>query len=197
MNLERWNRGLLLETFIEQMDHMRGPMARRVRDVRLTPFERNMFASLEKVVRVAVMTEDWCSDSLMNVPVLAQAARSAGSMEVRVFIRHEWPELRAYFEERGIKNIPIFWFLTEHFEEIGVWVERPKLANTRLCRWNEEHPQMEEIRAMEGLSSEEKRDRLQPYRLRLYEDMEDWYDQGLQSETAAEIRAVLKGYLDE
>jgi hypothetical protein len=195
MDEDRWQRGLTIEAFVQGMTTFQAEMRRRVEHLRLTPFERNQFAALRQPVRMLAVTEDWCSDSLMNLPILAQATRSTKLLELRVFPRSEWPELCAALEARGIEAIPAVVFLDADFREIGIWIERPQSAHRKLAAWIADHPQWGEITGRTDLGRDEKRALLQPLRRELLEATYDWYDLGLQCDTVSEVRAILTGYL--
>ncbi|HZW04004.1 MAG TPA: thioredoxin family protein [Anaerolineaceae bacterium] len=195
MNAEIWTQGLTIDEFVDQMTHCQRAMRRRVETLRLTPFERGLFSGLETPVYALAFTEDWCGDSLMNLPVLAQIARFAPGMDLRIFPRPAWPDLREHLTGREIRSIPVFAFLDETFREIGLWVERPRRANPLVRQWWQARPEAAEIRGRVDLTAEQKREMLRPLTEQFLEEMEGWYDQGLQLETTTEIRKVLSGYL--
>lgn len=197
MDSDHWARGLTVDAYIEEMQNCRRAMRRRVETVRLTPFERNLFSELTATIHALVFTEDWCGDSLMNLPILAQIERIAPGMEVRIFPRPDWPDLQRYFTGRGIQKVPVFAFLDAEFNEIGVWIERPKRANEPVAQWWQAYPGAREIRQRTDLTAEEKRALLRPLTEQFLDAMEDWYDQGLQLETVSEIRQILANYLLE
>lgn len=192
MDASRWKQGLTLPDFVAQMSVDRDIMMRRLETVQLSEEERVAAAALQRPLRVLVMTEDWCTDCLMNLPILARLTEAAPAMETRVFIRSRWPELQAWFAASGIAAIPVFAVLDEAFQLIGTWVERPKAANERIKRWQEEHPQAQAIRQDASLSAEERKARLAPIYAGLKAEMETWYAEGLQAAAAKEILEVLK-----
>jgi hypothetical protein len=188
---EAWEKGLMLDEFVAGMTSHKAEMVRRLRDITLTPGEIQALGKLKKHIRLAVLTEDWCSDCLMNLPIVAKIAE-AGKMELRIFPRAGHPDLVIFFEERGIEAIPVFWFGDEDFEELGVYVERPQKAHDRIAEWQAEHPEGKAIRENNQLSAEEKKERLKPIRAAFLKEMESWYNQGgLQGEVVKEVRAIL------
>ena len=191
LSQEIWNQGQELEQFVAEMQSNQARMRTRINNIRLTPFERSLFRNLDRKIFMFVLTEDWCGDSLMNVPILAQLAHLSPNLDLRIFPRHRFPDIRAYYGERGYEHIPLVLFADEEWNEIGIWMERSKFAALRLKAWNAAQPEMTEITNNQNLSSEEKRNLLEPYLDQLKEEMEDWYDQGLQSSTVDEISVLL------
>lgn len=127
----------------------------------------------------------------MNLPVIARIADAASQMELKIFIRKDWPDLRAYYTEQNIPSIPVATFLDENFEVLSTWIERPQAAHRRLQAWKAAHPEVEEIRRRSDLTSEEKKLLLKEINERLLVEMESWYDNGLQSETIGEVADLL------
>lgn len=149
------------------------------------------FTGYEKQVYIAVMTEEWCTDCLMNLPILARIADVSPCMELRIFIRKDWPELRAYYTEQDIHSIPVATFMDENFNILGHWIERPQTAHKRLSEWKAAHPEIEEVRRRFDLSAEQKREMLKEINDRLLVEMESWYDSGLQNDTIKEVANLL------
>jgi hypothetical protein len=188
---EAWEKGLTLEEFVAGMTSHKAEMERRLRDITLTPGEIQALGKLKKHIRLAVLTEDWCSDCLMNLPIVAKIAE-AGKMEMRIFPRSMHPDLALFFEERGIEAIPVFWFGDEKFVELRIFEERPQKAHDRIAEWQAEHPEGKAIRENDLLTAEEKKERLKPIRAAFLAEMEGWYNQGgLQEEVVKEVRAIL------
>ncbi|MGV3244386.1 thioredoxin family protein [Staphylococcus sp. 11261D007BR] len=75
---------------------------------------------------VLVISEDWCGDAMMNVPILKHIAE-ATDLEVRVFYRDDDTQLIDQYLTNGkSRSIPIFVFLNEQFEQQAVWGPRAK-----------------------------------------------------------------------
>jgi hypothetical protein len=188
----RWEQGLTLPDFAAQMTVNREAMTRRFETVQLTASERATFAEIQRPMRVLVMTEDWCGDSLMNLPILARLTEAAPNMEARLFVRSRHPDLQDWFAERQITAVPVFAFLDENFQYLGAWVERSQAANERMAEWNEAHPEVSAIQKDESLSKEERKARLSPILDRLKVEMETWYADELQAAAVQEILEILK-----
>lgn len=76
--------------------------------------------------KVLVITEDWCGDAMMNVPILKHISESL-NLEVRVFHRDENTDLIDQYLTNGTaRSIPIFVFLNDDFEQETVWGPRAR-----------------------------------------------------------------------
>lgn len=191
VDYERWARGLTLPAFVDTLGELQADMRRRLRDVRLAPVDSLFFTFCSEPVYVLVMTEPWCGDSLMTLPILARIVEAAPSFDLRIVVRSESPELDSAYRARNIANIPVFTFFDADFREVGTWVERPRAAHEQIARWRAEHPALAAIRDDPNLQPDEKQARLEPLTGQLRRDMERWYANGLQSATVAELTVLL------
>lgn len=192
MDMQHWEQGLSLRDFVAQMTVDREAMTCRFEAVQLSTEERVAASALKRPLRVLVMTEDWCGDCLMSLPILARLTEVAPDMKERVFIPTRWLDLQAWFAAKNITDIPIFGFLDEDFQLIGTWVERSKAANERIKRWKEEHPKTQAIKQDASLSKEKRKTRLAHIYTGLKTEMETWYAESLQAATVQEIVDILK-----
>jgi hypothetical protein len=187
-----WQRGLTLEELIPRMDVNQEAMRRRRTMVRLTGAERERLSRLHSARNILVLTEEWCSDCLMNLPILTAIAAAAPMIDLKLFIRKDWPDLRTYFNSRDIYSLPTVQIMDENFLPLAVWIERPQAAHQRLAQWKLEHPEVERTRRRADLTSEQKREMLNEFSSRLLVEMEGWYDEELQSETVREVTELLE-----
>jgi hypothetical protein len=190
MTSDSWLTGLTLDEYIAGMKMNQATMARRLASVQLTPAERDAFARSEGSMHVLVMTEDWCGDAVMNLPIVARIVEALPRADLRVFVRPAAPELNAYYADRGVSHIPVVSFLQEDFREVGVWVERPRTADVRRSEWMAAHPDLALGKPPAELAPEERQQRMRLL-MELLAEMESWYDNGIQSDTVAEIRVLL------
>ncbi len=186
-----WQTGLSLEAYVSGMQHHQAATRRRLARATLRPEDRAALGRLTHVRYVLVMTEDWCGDSLMNVPIVAHIAAAVPGLELRVFPRAGSPELDRYYQSRGITHIPVVTFLDPAFRALATWVERPQGAHTRLAAWNAAHPEVAAVRNNPDLDPDERRRQLREATAGLLDEMEGWYEGGLQQETIDEIKRLL------
>lgn len=104
---------------------------------------------MNRNLRVIVLTEDWCGDAMLNIPILLRICESA-KMNVRILPRDENEDLMNQYLTNGTsKAIPIFIFINEDGEEEAVWGPRaPQIQNvvdeSRASLPSKEDPTFEE-----------------------------------------------------
>ena len=81
---------------------------------------------LPKPVNVFAIVEDWCGDVVANVPIIERLAKESGKLNVRYVQRDSTPYIDRYLNKGQYKSIPVFVFLDENFNELGVFFERPE-----------------------------------------------------------------------
>jgi len=188
---EIWNSGLSLKEYIGQMDTLQKEMQQRVNDLRITSAEFQKLREFNQVRKILVLTEAWCKDSLMNLPIIAKIVEASPYTEMKIFIRHENPELTQFFSQHGYNNIPLCWVMKADFSFCGAWVERPQSAYRMLEAWKNNHPDYSEILNDNTLSDEQKKIKIKPLLDLLLDEMWNWYDTGLQSDTSREFQNIL------
>jgi hypothetical protein len=192
MSAQGWQQGLTLQAFVNGMQRHQDATRRRLAQIALRPEDREVFARLSSVRHALVMTEDWCGDSLLNVPILAHIVAAAPGMDLHFFPRAVSPDLDAYYQARGITHIPVFTFLDAGFRERATWVERPRQAHDRLAAWYAAHPEVSVVRDDANLDPDARRQHLRELTAGLLDEMEVWYnDEGLQQATVDEIKQLL------
>lgn len=77
-------------------------------------------------VKIIIITEPWCGDSLAIVPVIKKISELSGSWEIKVLFRDENSELIDKFLTNGGRAIPKLLFLDSDFNLIFHWGPRPK-----------------------------------------------------------------------
>jgi hypothetical protein len=80
---------------------------------------------LSKPVNVLAIVEDWCGDVVANVPIIERLAKESGKLNVRYAQRDSTPYIDRYLNRGEFKSIPVFVFLDENYNELGVFYERP------------------------------------------------------------------------
>ena len=78
--------------------------------------------------KVLVISEDWCGDAMMNLPILKRISEEL-NWEVRVFHRDEDMDLIDQYLTNGTsRSIPIFIFLNDNYEQETVWGPRAQIV---------------------------------------------------------------------
>lgn len=188
---EVWNRGMYLQEYIGRMDVFKKEMQQRVNNIRITSAEFHKLKEFTQVRKILVLTEAFCMDSLMNLPVIAKIVEASPHLEMKIFIRHENSELTHFISQNGYNNIPLCWVMKSDYSYCGAWVERPKSAYRMLDEWKINHPDYFDIKNDKTLSEEQKKIKLKPLSDQLLDDMWNWYDTGLQLDTSKEFQTIL------
>ena len=184
-------KGLTLQEYIGRMEVFQKQMQQRVNEIRITSAEFQKLKAFDQIRKILVVTEAWCLDSLMNVPIIAKIVEASPNIEMKLIIRSEYPELTQYFSEQGYLNIPLCWVMNADFSFCGAWVERPQTAYRKLDEWKKNHPDFVKIHTDVTLSKEEKKGKLKPLTDLLVDEMWNWYDTELQADTSREIQTIL------
>ncbi|KIL48180.1 thioredoxin [Jeotgalibacillus soli] len=123
--LNEWfEKGITPEEYIAQMQTHKENLEHVLKTFTL-PEEESFFDALSsKKLRAIAITEDWCGDAMMNVPVLIKLAEKTG-MEVRMLLRDSNLELMDQYLTNGTaRSIPIFIFIDEDGQEVAKWGPR-------------------------------------------------------------------------
>lgn len=137
---------------------------------------------------ISAMTEAWCGDSAVVLPIVARLAAQLPRIELRVLVGSAYPALHAAYEEDGFKSIPLLSFFDASWHEVGRWMERPKSADVRVKSWVAARPRIAELY---GSGEPEAKAELKSIFGGLVREMADWYRDGFWEDTLAEIEALL------
>jgi len=77
--------------------------------------------------RILILTEDYCIDSVLNVPLIARLAEASPGAQLRIASRDANAELAGCFPGRGgVSRLPTVIFLGRSKQVLGYWSERSK-----------------------------------------------------------------------
>jgi hypothetical protein len=147
-----------------------------------------LVASYGGRLHVVALTEDWCGDAAVVLPLIARLAREVPGMDLRLFVRSFNPGLEQAYAAQGVTRIPVLSFFNDDWNEVGRWVERSGAANRRVEAWMAAHPQSEILR--QSARPQDRRAFRALLRERLRE-MVHWYREGLWMATLEELEALL------
>ena len=121
---ERFAEGLTVAEYVAQMQTNRDAFARLLAEAPLRPEDREAIATREGKIKILVITEDWCPDSLRTIPVLARLVDGLPHVEMRVFLRDDNPDVMDQYLKRGqFRAIPVFAVFDEEMNEVGRMIE--------------------------------------------------------------------------
>jgi Thioredoxin len=126
MDLNSWfQKGLTKDEYIDVMKVNKEGMVSIYDRFELKEEDKKRLEAIQsKELRAIVLTEDWCGDAKLNNPVLLRVAEVA-NMEVRFVLRDQNLELMDQYLTNGTSRaIPIFIFIDQEGNEVGVWGPR-------------------------------------------------------------------------
>lgn len=151
MSLNEWfEKGLTPDEYMSRMTHHQESFQHVLSQFRLPAEEASLVNKLREANwRVIILTEDWCGDAMMNVPILLLFAKAA-DVDVRLLYRDENLELMDQYLTNGTSRaIPIFIFMDEEGHEQAVWGPRAPTVQEMVSRYRSslpprDHEQFEE-----------------------------------------------------
>lgn len=121
---ERFAQGLTLPQYLAQMGMNRERFVRALDAAPVRPEDTRVLERLGNATKLLVITEDWCPTSLAYVPGVAKLVESRPSIEMRIFLRDENPDVMDQFLKKGLyRSIPVFAFFDEHMDELARFIE--------------------------------------------------------------------------
>jgi len=121
---ERFAQGLTLPEYVAQMRTNREAFERLLAEATVSPEDRDALGVLTGKVKILVITEDWCPDSLRTIPVLARLVDGLPNVEMRLFLRDGNPDVMDQYLKRGqFRAIPVFALFDEEMNELGRMLE--------------------------------------------------------------------------
>lgn len=126
MDRERFSTGLSYDAYKAQMTRNRDRLETNEAAVRLSDDDLAAFRRLNGPIHIAALVEDWCGDVIANLPVVGVLARESGTLDLRIFLRDQHPDLmRRWLNQGKYESIPVFAFFDDRFAELGAFIERP------------------------------------------------------------------------
>ncbi|MHC0553053.1 thioredoxin family protein [Salinicoccus sp. CNSTN-B1] len=141
MALDQWfSQAIAAETYIEEMQKHKENL-QKVYDAFEIPDDASFFLELEKQnLRVIAITEDWCGDAMMNIPILLHLAEKS-HMPVKMILRDSNLELMDQYLTNGkSRSIPIFIFIDENGQEVTHWGPRAEAVEQEVSEMKSQLP---------------------------------------------------------
>jgi len=191
---ERFESGLTYDAYKAQMTRNQERFEANERQVALGPDDLDAFRRLPRPLNVLVLAEDWCGDVIANLPVLGRIAAESGTLNLRIFLRDQNPDLMDQYLHQGkFRSIPVFVFFDDDFRQVGLWIERPDSVTELRARKRAElfaaHPEFGSPDAPVDQLPEAERLRL----AQALTDMRDATAAFANAEVIRELRAIVEG----
>ncbi len=132
MDLTSWfNKGMTSKEYIDSMKEHKENLETIYDGFQVPEEDHSLFEILrEKNLRVIALSEDWCGDAMLNVPILLKLTEAAG-IETRFLLRDQNLELMDQYLTNGTSRaIPIFIFIDDQGEEKMVWGPRAPMLKS-------------------------------------------------------------------
>ena len=124
VSAERFAQGLTVPEYVDQMRTNHEVFARLLTETPVRPEDRDALAALGRKIKILVITEDWCPDSLRTIPALARLVDGLSHVEMRLFLRDANPDVMDQYLKRGqFRAIPVFAVFDEEMNEVGRMIE--------------------------------------------------------------------------
>ncbi|MBI2851563.1 MAG: thioredoxin family protein [Chloroflexi bacterium] len=135
---ERFSSGLIYSDYIAGIKVNKEQFENNYHIFTLTTEETDFFRKAAGipggVARILVLGEDWCPDVVRGMPVIARIAEAA-SIDLKVFPRDQHLDIINEFLNQGqFMSVPTVVLYTKDLRVIGVWHERPKIADKERAR---------------------------------------------------------------
>ena len=114
-------------TFATFLDQARAQRETWLKNASRTDIPSDAVDRLKRVsdgLRVLIVAEDWCLDSVHTVPYIANVAAAAG-VHVRVVNRAAGESIASAHRTRDGRPVTPIVVLLRHDRDVGAWVERP------------------------------------------------------------------------
>ncbi len=180
LNEARFLQGKEWEVFLAGMSQNRERLLRVLEAIRPTPEERERarraLTSHPLPLSVLVLTEDWCPDAIVNIPVLIRFIESVPDVRVRFFYRSEHPDLEEAYARENVYSIPVFSFFDRDWREVARFVEQSPTVARRKAEWMAQFPEAGRWRESDD---PDERAKYRHLMTRRFAALIRWYEQGL------------------
>lgn len=125
MNLEEWyNKGMTAQDYVDQMESHQTDLIYIYENFSVAIEDQPLFEQLQKKkLRAIVLTEDWCGDAMLNLPIFLRIAE-ASHIPTHFLLRDENDELMNQYLTNGSRSIPKLIFIDSEGKEVGTWGPR-------------------------------------------------------------------------
>ncbi len=121
------NKGCSYQKFIERTPKNRERLDKVYSSVKIPKDLKDQITRINAKIRILVFAENWCSDTVLNLPILAKLSELSKNIDLIVVPRDDvMEEFKKSYLTDGKAKIPLALFLLDRKEEIHRFVERTK-----------------------------------------------------------------------
>jgi thiol-disulfide isomerase/thioredoxin len=110
-----------------------------------------ILAGLGNSLKILALSEPWCPDCVLHIPLLAKMADVSPHVQLMIFPRDQDERLSEHLALVGKKVIPAALFMDGDFHEIGRWYERPAVVQNLFRTAGEEELKEIKRKYLQGL----------------------------------------------
>ena len=122
-----FEKALTYVQYVELLEDNRDLHELHYKKFKVSPGEEQVIKRI-KPLKIIVLTEPWCGDSLAIFPVVRRIVEINDQWEMRILRRDENLELMDQFLTRNGRAVPIFLFLDDNYSLIFRFGPRPQAA---------------------------------------------------------------------
>ena len=124
---EQFDKGMTYDAYKAQMTRNQEQVEKNETGLQVSDADLAVLRGLPSPLNVLALAEDWCGDVVANLPILGRLEKeSQGKLNVRVLLRDQNLDvMNQYLKDGKYQSIPLFVFLDQDFNEVGMWQERP------------------------------------------------------------------------
>ena len=173
-NPMKWNK--YISAMKENQDNLNRISNKVLSDINLKNKVTELNQKLENS-NIMILTEDFCPDSLFNLPIFILIAELIPSIELNIFKRSENDCLNKEFISNGLDRIPAVLILNKDNQIKYKWQEKPAKA------YKAQEEILNKIKNMKGISKSD-------IKKKYYYESEIQYENNLWIETINEIHKL-------
>ncbi len=127
--------GITYYKFIERTPKNRDRLEKNYNSVIIPKKMKEQIRNIDVRIRMLVFAENWCSDTVLTLPILAKLAELSDNVDLLVVPRDDvMEEFNKHYLTEGKAKIPLILFLLDKTDEVHRWVERTKFVREEIKR---------------------------------------------------------------
>ena len=128
LDRKRFETGLDFADYLKTVTAHKEDWYKNYREFRLSEAEIKKLSAVQMKFNILALSEDWCGDSVRNLPVIVRMVEALPHAKLKVLTRDDNLDLMQKFTADGKMRIPTVVFSDEKFKVLALWIEEPKNA---------------------------------------------------------------------
>ena len=171
MNLNEWyHKGMNAQTYVDQMQFHQKDFIYIYENFSVPVEDQPLLKKVqEKKLRAIVLTEDWCGDAMLNLPIYMKIAEHC-HIPTQFLLRDENLELMdQYLTNERSRSIPKIIFINPEGNEVGTWGPRAPELQTFIT------DSLAQLPSKDAKDFEEKRKEMLTFITKAYRDNQEFW----------------------